>query len=229
MHRPVAHVQRRRIQQCPLARRDVYQLMIRTGVAQATRCRVELSQLRLGTSQLLLHHAQQRLRSGTLGRRISSRMRRRNRLRRQHSGNRSQYPNSNEEEKPRSKRRSGHVFSSLYEPASPSLDRRPPSVRVCAFRLFKETSMPTRSQQGDIAETEFLARAPPKRGSRSAAPYGNSCRYDAILDNGIDCCRVQVKSTSYQVRKGVYFVRFGRSLGHAYCEQKRRLRFRGQL
>ncbi len=88
--------------------------------------------------------------------------------------------------------------------------------------------MPTRSQQGDIAETEFLARAPPKRGSRSAAPYGNSCRYDAILDNGIDCCRVQVKSTSYQVRKGVYFVRFGRSLGHAYCEQKRSLRCRAQ-
>jgi len=74
--------------------------------------------------------------------------------------------------------------------------------------------MPTRSQRGDIAETEFQAQAT-RAGFQVSRPFGNSCRYDAIVDNGLTCHRTQVKSTTYQIRKGVYFVRAGRSAGHS--------------
>jgi hypothetical protein len=73
----------------------------------------------------------------------------------------------------------------------------------------------TRSEQGDIAETDFLAHAT-KLGYRVAYPYGKDCRYDLILDNGLIRFLVQVKSTSYQCRKDVFFVRAGRSDGHGY-------------
>jgi hypothetical protein len=92
--------------------------------------------------------------------------------------------------------------------------RRIPGFRVCAF-VISGASMPTRWQQGGIAETEFLARAT-QEGFQVSRPYGNSCRYDAIPGNGIDCHRVQVKSRSHQYRKGVYHVRAGRSLGYPY-------------
>jgi hypothetical protein len=75
--------------------------------------------------------------------------------------------------------------------------------------------MPTRSQQGDMAETDFLARAT-KQGFRVCYPYGKDCRYDLILDNGLIRFLVQVKSTAYCSRKGVYHARCGRGFGHGY-------------
>ncbi len=68
-------------------------------------------------------------------------------------------------------------------------------------------------QQGDIAETEFLARAT-KKGFRVCRPYGSDCPYDSILDNGLIRYLVQVKSTSALHHKNVYFARAGRRFGH---------------
>jgi len=66
--------------------------------------------------------------------------------------------------------------------------------------------------QGDIAETDFLARAT-KRGFRMSQPWGTNCRYDSILDNGLTRFLIQVKSTSCLRRKNVYMVRSGRRFG----------------
>ena len=65
---------------------------------------------------------------------------------------------------------------------------------------------------GERAEAMFLHRAL-SRGLAIAKPWGDSERYDFILDTGEKLWRVQVKSSSYQpdVRRGYHFKAYTRS------------------
>jgi PD-(D/E)XK endonuclease len=59
-------------------------------------------------------------------------------------------------------------------------------------------------QRGEWAELEFMARAA-ERGLRVSKPYGNSGRYDVVVENDKGrLWRVQVKSTLYWRRNREY-------------------------
>jgi hypothetical protein len=53
----------------------------------------------------------------------------------------------------------------------------------------------TRKQLGELAEMEFMVKAT-KKGLIVAKPYGESHRYDFLVDSGKRTWRVQVKSTT---------------------------------
>ncbi len=55
-----------------------------------------------------------------------------------------------------------------------------------------------------MAEIEFMRRALQK-GFRVSKPYGDSDRYDFVLDNGTRLLRMQVKSAS-KLSQGAYFI-----------------------
>jgi hypothetical protein len=57
----------------------------------------------------------------------------------------------------------------------------------------------TRKRHGEAAEAAFLAKAS-SLGFGVAKPWGDSERYDFILDSGAHCWRVQVKSTESRVK-----------------------------
>ena len=59
---------------------------------------------------------------------------------------------------------------------------------------IQAVAIPTRKRRGEIAEAAFLAKAS-SLGFGVARPWGDSERYDFIVDSGHDCWRVQVKST----------------------------------
>lgn len=56
--------------------------------------------------------------------------------------------------------------------------------------------------KGNIAEAVFTAECL-KRGWIISIPYGDNCRYDAILDRGNGLERIQIKSSTYSSRRGV--------------------------
>ena len=56
--------------------------------------------------------------------------------------------------------------------------------------------------KGDIAEAIFTAECL-KKGYIVSKPYGDNCRYDAILDRGNGLERIQVKSSTYSAERGV--------------------------
>lgn len=56
--------------------------------------------------------------------------------------------------------------------------------------------------KGDIAEAVFTAECL-KKGWVVSKPYGDNCRYDAILDRGNGLERIQVKSSTYSQKRGV--------------------------
>ncbi len=58
-------------------------------------------------------------------------------------------------------------------------------------------------KQGEMAELQFLAKAS-SLGFVVAKPYGDSSRYDFILDNGRSLVRVQVKSVGKLCSCGLY-------------------------
>lgn len=72
-------------------------------------------------------------------------------------------------------------------------------------------------KQGEMAELQFLAKAS-SLGFTVAKPYGDSSRYDFILDNGRRLVRVQVKSVSKLSSGGLYRL-------HA-CNGRKRVPFR---
>ncbi len=72
-------------------------------------------------------------------------------------------------------------------------------------------------RQGEMAELQFLAKAS-ALGFVVAKPYGDSSRYDFILDNGRRLVRVQVKSVGKLNGAGLYRV-------HA-CNGRKRVPFR---
>ena len=61
----------------------------------------------------------------------------------------------------------------------------------------------TRKQRGEMAEAAFLAMAA-RLGFRVSKPWGESSRYDFILDNGRRLLRVQVKSAHRANEYGGY-------------------------
>jgi hypothetical protein len=61
----------------------------------------------------------------------------------------------------------------------------------------------TRKQRGEMAEAAFLAKAA-GLGFRVSKPWGESSRYDLIVDNGRKLLRVQVKSAHRAGEYGGY-------------------------
>jgi hypothetical protein len=58
---------------------------------------------------------------------------------------------------------------------------------------------------GERAECAFLFQAL-SRGLAVSQPFGDSCAYDAIVDNGKRLLRVQVRSVGYRTAWGLYAV-----------------------
>jgi hypothetical protein len=67
-------------------------------------------------------------------------------------------------------------------------------------RIGKQVS----KRRGEMAELEFLRKAV-KLGFRVSKPYGDSDRYDFVVDTGERLVRVQVKSSS-RLSQGAYFI-----------------------
>src|SRR5580658_5490585 len=67
----------------------------------------------------------------------------------------------------------------------------------------------TSKQRGELAEMMFMVKAA-KKGFATAKPYGDSRRYDFILDVGQRLWRVQVKSSSAK-QYGSYMVNLQRN------------------
>ncbi len=82
----------------------------------------------------------------------------------------------------------------------------------------KTTTLPRSSARrqpkrcGELAELAFLHKAS-NMGLKLSKPYGDSDRYDFIVDTGIRLEKVQVKSTSYEKIPQVYSACVGRHLG----------------
>ena len=70
---------------------------------------------------------------------------------------------------------------------------------------IQAVGLATRKAQGEAAEAAFLARAA-SFGFGVAKPWGDSERYDFIVDSGHNFWRVQVKSTRSRVRSGYVVV-----------------------
>ncbi len=70
--------------------------------------------------------------------------------------------------------------------------------------LYTRTANVTSKQRGELAEMMFMVKAA-KKGFATAKPYGDSRRYDFIVDTGRRLWRVQVKSSS-RLCKGAYHV-----------------------
>ena len=72
-----------------------------------------------------------------------------------------------------------------------------------------------RKRQGEIAELAFMHMAM-ERGFAVSKPYGDSTRYDFIVEGEGKLTRVQVKSTS-QLFQGGYFLNAQRRLNWGVC------------
>jgi len=80
--------------------------------------------------------------------------------------------------------------------------------RAAALRRAKSKPVPIGKQmskrRGEMAELEFLRKAV-RLGFRVSKPYGDSDRYDFVVDTGERLVRVQVKSSS-RLSQGTYFI-----------------------
>jgi PD-(D/E)XK endonuclease len=90
----------------------------------------------------------------------------------------------------------GRAWGEAESPASLKRGRAggctPPEVWQSRWELGRTRSL-TRKQRGEMAEAAFLAKAA-ALGFRVAKPWGESSRYDLVVDNGKRLIRVQVKS-----------------------------------
>ena len=80
-----------------------------------------------------------------------------------------------------------------------------------APRPYSFTDRPESKRQGEIAELVFLYRAT-VLGLKVSKPYGESERYDFIVDTGRRLLRVQIKSTRGLISKGAYRISGGRNI-----------------
>lgn len=80
--------------------------------------------------------------------------------------------------------------------------KNPGSVRKT--HLARSISKRTSKRRGELAELAFLWKAA-SLGFAVAKPYGDSDRYDFIIDSGSRLIRVQVKSAS-RLSQGTYFI-----------------------
>jgi hypothetical protein len=67
----------------------------------------------------------------------------------------------------------------------------------------KKNYMTNCKRRGEWAELQFMARAA-KEGLRLAKPWGDSSRYDVVVETGGHFVRVQVKSTANRQPNGGY-------------------------
>jgi len=75
---------------------------------------------------------------------------------------------------------------------------------MAASRRGDRTKARTSKRRGELAELEFLLKAS-SLGFAVSKPYGDSDRYDFIVDSGRRLLRVQVKSASV-LKEGVYCI-----------------------
>ena len=73
----------------------------------------------------------------------------------------------------------------------------------------RATSPRNTKQAGEIAELEFMVRAA-RRNLRVFKPYGDNQRYDCLVESDRRRSRVQIKSTSNVVSRGLFHVNCGR-------------------
>ena len=86
----------------------------------------------------------------------------------------------------------------------PQLAQNLTNTRSSLGRLALHGSVSlTRKQRGEMAEAAFLAKAA-GLGFRVSKPWGESSRYDLIVDNGQKLLRVQVKSAHRAGEYGGY-------------------------
>jgi hypothetical protein len=85
---------------------------------------------------------------------------------------------------------SGNRFLLHY----PRRQHAPDEPRPLVLGEIHAIANPTRKRSGEAAEAAFLAKAS-SLGFGAAKPWGDSERYDFILDSGHGFLRVQVKST----------------------------------
>lgn len=82
----------------------------------------------------------------------------------------------------------------------------------------------TTKRRGELSELAFAYRAA-SEGFGVAKPYGDSRRYDCIVDSGHRLWRVQVKSSTY-IRNGLYRVNACRHTGRrSVCYQPSEIDF----
>ena len=85
---------------------------------------------------------------------------------------------------------------------------------------FQSHSSPlTTKRRGEIAEAAFLHKAA-SLGFSVAKPWGESDRYDFILDSGDRCWRVQVKSAHTSARNGYTFHACGNVSSRIYTPRE---------
>jgi hypothetical protein len=88
--------------------------------------------------------------------------------------------------------------------------QRPPSTNI-------RNPMPPK-RRGEVAEAAFLHKAA-SLGFSVSKPWGESDRYDFILDSGDHCWRVQVKSAHTSARNGYTFHACGSVSSQTYTAQ----------
>jgi hypothetical protein len=76
-----------------------------------------------------------------------------------------------------------------------------------------------RKRKGEMAESRFLAKAV-SLGFGVAKPWGDSERYDFIVDAGGRLWRVQVKSAFHEMKDGGYVIRAHGADGHVYTPEE---------
>jgi hypothetical protein len=105
------------------------------------------------------------------------------------------------------------VLCELRTPATP----QPEPIAVPKLAAAIPGERPNTKRVGELAEAAFLHKAE-ILGLKLAKPWGDSNRYDFILDNGQRCLRIQVKCTqsinarSYQVQS-------------TYCDKKKKAKY----
>ena len=83
----------------------------------------------------------------------------------------------------------GNVLAPKSDPNSRALHERPKKI------VYPTWPHATRKQLGELAEMMFMVKATTK-GLIVAKPYGESHRYDFLVDSGKRTWRVQVKSST---------------------------------
>lgn len=71
-----------------------------------------------------------------------------------------------------------------------------------------------RKQRGELSELAFIYKAT-GLGFHVSKPYGDSSRYDFIVEHLGHCSKVQVKATTQQLAAGAYFIQTKRRLNNS--------------
>lgn len=105
------------------------------------------------------------------------------------------------------------VLCELRNPAPTTPEPAPAPKQV----LATATARPNTKRVGELAEAAFLHKAE-LLGLKLAKPWGDSNRYDFILDNGQRCLRIQVKCTQSINARGY-------QVQSTYCDKKKKAKY----